>query len=246
MDLRKYFAVTHRDHLICNPLSAAKVDEMVDLLRLPRGARVLDIACGKAEALVRIAERYDVTGVGIELSPDFARDARAKVAERLPGRQIEIVEGDGAQYTGEPGSFDLAMCLGASWIFEGHRGTLRALARFARPGALVATGEPFWHRPPPREYVAAGGEEAAMFGTHAGNVTAGIEEGLTPLCTFVSNQDDWDRYQGLQWQAAERWAFEHAADPDAPELIERHRRARDLYLWWERDLLGWAIYLFRR
>jgi hypothetical protein len=35
---------------------------------------------------------------------------------------------NGADYRPQPGEqFDLAVCLGASWIFDGHRGTLAAL-----------------------------------------------------------------------------------------------------------------------
>ena len=36
-----------------------------------------------------------------------------------------------------------------------------------------------------------------------------------------------------------------ADDPDVPELLERFRAARDRYLRWGRDELGWALYLFQ-
>ena len=58
MDLWKYFAIGHERHLFCNPLSEAKVDELVALLALSDEARVLDIACGKAEFLVRTVKRW--------------------------------------------------------------------------------------------------------------------------------------------------------------------------------------------
>src|SRR5512140_3921834 len=77
MDRSKYFDITHRDHVVCNPLSVEKVDEIVCLLDLQAGARVLDIACGKAEILVRISERYECTGIGVDISPYAASDARA-------------------------------------------------------------------------------------------------------------------------------------------------------------------------
>ena len=246
MNRWKYFAITHADHVICNPLSEGKVDELVELFDLPSGGRVLDIGCGKGEVLVRTCERYGVSGVGVDLSPQFAADARAKVAARELGARIEVREEDGAAYAGEPGSFDLAMCLGASWAFGGYRGTLRALAGFVRAGGLVVSGEPFWKRRPPSDYVEASGIEEKLFGTHAGNVAAGGDEGLTPLYAMVSSDDDWDRYQGLQWRAAERYALERPDDVDVPDLLGRQRRSRDLYLRWEREVLGWAVYVFRK
>ena len=246
MDRWKYYAITHRDHVLCNPLGTAKLDELIALLELPRGARVLDIGSGKGELLVRLAERYGITGTGVDLSPYFVREARALAASRVPEADLTFIEEDGATFAGEPEGYLLASCLGASWTFGGHRGTVRALARWARPGGLVVAGEPFWRRQPDVEYLGASGMSAGAFATHAGNVQIGVEERLTPLFTLVSNDDEWDRYQGLQWQAADRYAVAHPDDPDVPALLERQRHSRDLYLRWERDILGWAIYLFRR
>lgn len=246
MDRWKFFDITHRDHVFCNPLNQSKIDEIVDLLRLPAGARVLDIACGKAELLVRLAERYGIAGVGVDLSPYCIRDARARAAERVPGADLRFLEQDGAAFQGEAESFDLGVCLGASWVFGGHAGTLRALTGWVRPGGLVLVGEPYWIREPEPEYLAAAGMSRDAFLTHAGNVQAGLEQGLTFLYAWVSSQDDWDRYEMLQCQAAERYAREHPEDPDVPELLRRVRAGRDRYLRWGRETLGWAAYLFMK
>lgn len=34
-------------------------------------------------------------------------------------------------------------------------------------------------------------------------------------------------------------------DPDLPEVVREITRHRDAYLRWGRDVLGWAIYVFR-
>lgn len=245
MDIWKYFDITHRDHVVCNPISVEKVDELVRLFDLPAGARVLDIACGKAEILVRTAEQYGCTGIGVDISPFAVRDARARADQRVPGK-LEFVEQDGAAFESEAGSFDLAMCVGASWTFGGHAATTAALARLVRPGGLVVAGEPFWRQEPPPEYLAASGMGRDAFGSHAGNVAAGVEQGLTPLYAVASSDDDWDRYQGLTWRAAERWAAANPGDPDREAVLARVRAARDTYLRWERELFGWAIYVWSR
>ena len=46
MDMWKYYGITHTDHTVMNPLSLEKTRELVGLLRLPEGGRVLDVACG--------------------------------------------------------------------------------------------------------------------------------------------------------------------------------------------------------
>ena len=65
MDIWKYFGITHTDHTVMNPMSLAKTEEIIECLRLPDAGRVLDVACGKAEFLCRVAARYPVTGIGI-------------------------------------------------------------------------------------------------------------------------------------------------------------------------------------
>lgn len=242
----KFFDITHRDHVVCNPLSSEKLDELVRLLDLATGARVIDIACGKGEVLVRLAERYGIDGVGVDISPYCIRDAVQRAKARVPEARLTFLEMDGAQFDAEEGSFDLAMCLGASWVYGGYRGTLRALARLVRPGGQMAVGEPYWRTTPSPEYLAAAGLRADEFGTHAENVAAGVEEGLVALYTLVSSEDDWDRYEALQWRAAERYAAANPDDPDVPELLRKVRHSRDTYLRWGRQTLGWSVYVFRR
>ena len=245
MDTWKYFDITHRDHDIMNPVSSAALDQVIALLELPRGAKVLDIACGKAELLVRLAEKYGITGTGVDISPFCIRDARDRARRRVPEAALTFVEGDGAAVPFTPESFDLACCFGASWVFKGHRGTLRALAHWARPGGLVLVAEPFWKRPPDPAYLQAESMSATDYETHAGNVAAGVAEGLIPLFATTSTEADWDRYEGLQWRAAEKYALESPQDPDVPALLSRMRGSRDTYLRWGRETFGDGIYLFR-
>ena len=87
----------------------------------------------------------------------------------------------------EPHSFSLASCIGASWIFGGHAGTLDALVSMVEPGGWVIAGEPFWLKEPCEEYLEASGAELEGFGTHASNVEAGERRGLDLVHTFVSN-----------------------------------------------------------
>jgi hypothetical protein len=145
----------------------------------------------------------------------------------------------------EPRILTLASCIGASWVFGGHAGTLDALSGMVAPGGWVIVGEPYWLQQPSEEYLAASGARRGSFGTHVGNAEAGERRGLELVHTFVSNKDDWDHYEGLQWYATAEHARSHPDDPDLPELLERVARGKAVYLRWGRDTLGWAIYVFR-
>ena len=245
MDMWKFYSVTHGYHVVCNPMSTAKLDELIGLLKLNPGSAVLDVACGKGEMLARLAERYEVSGVGVDISPHCVADTERKLQERVPVAQIEILNMDGADYCPDQ-LFDLAMCIGASWVYKGYRGTLSALKAMTKPGGLILVGEPFWLKEPDDAYLAAENHTRDIFGTHYENVLLGEDEGLFPLYTMVSNQDDWDRYETLQWYATERYARDNPDDPDVPEILVRVAHGRKNYLQWGRDTLGWAMYLFRK
>ncbi|NLW17559.1 MAG: class I SAM-dependent methyltransferase [Firmicutes bacterium] len=247
MDRWRYFEITHRDHDIMNPISLEKLDEMIALLRLPPGATVLDIGCGKAEPLVRIAERYEINGIGVDPSPGMVAAAKSRAQARVrPPSRLDFQLTGGACFQGGLESFDLSMCLGASFAFGGYRGALKALANLTRPQGLILVGEPYWLQEPSPDYLQQAGMQADVFATYAGNIYIALELGLTPLYAICSSKDDFDRYEWLQVQAAERFALENPHDPDVPELLRRRRATRDLYLRYERDTLGWALYLFQK
>lgn len=247
MDMWKYFGITHADHTLMNPTNLAKTKELIECLRLPDSGRVLDVACGKAEFLCLVAERYEVTATGLDLSPFTIEEARKNVAARGLKERIELLHVDGGQYRPDPGAtLDLASCIGGSWIYKGHKGTLEALSGMVKAGGLVLVGEPFWRTQPNPEYLELTGQSADLCGTHCANVRTGVDLGLSLLYTVASNEDDWDRYEGLQWQAAERYAADHPDDPDVEALMHTSQKNRDAYLRWGRDCLGWAMYLFRK
>ena len=247
MDMWKFYDITHRNHVICNPTSGEKLGHLVEQLQLPTGARVIDIACGKGEFLIRLAETYGVNCLGIDLSPFYIAEARKQLDLRAPEAEVTFREMDGAKFEPEePHSFTVASCLGASWIYGGHDGTLNALTRMVAPGGWVVTGEPYWLQEPCEEYLKVLGLPKEAFGTHISNVEVGEGQGLTLVHTLVSNSDDWDRYEGLQWSASDEHARAHSEDSDLPEIMRRVGEEKAAYLRWGRDTLGWAIYVFRR
>ena len=246
MDALKFYDITHRDHVVCNPISEEKLTRLVDLLRLPVNAQVIDIACGKGEFLIRLAETYDAHGTGIDISPFYIADAKRRLRARASGSGITFNRMNGADFDpGEPRSFDLASCIGASWIFGGYASTLNTLNRMVKPGGWVIVGEPFWRQEPVGDYLKATGLSEDDFGSHFANAEAGGRLSMELVHTIVSSKDDWDRYEGLQWLATDRYASTHPDDPDLSGLVERVRMEKAAYLRWGRDTLGWAVYMFR-
>jgi hypothetical protein len=109
---------------------------------------------------------------------------------------------------------------------------------------VVVVGEPFWRSTPSPDHLETAKLTESSFSTHLGNVQTGLDLGFGLLHTIVSSEDDWDRYEGYQWYAAEEYARRNPDDPDTPELLARIRKSRGQYLQWGRNEIGWAVYLF--
>jgi SAM-dependent methyltransferase len=232
--------IAHAGMSVMNPVSGAKLDELIGALDLSPGARVLDLACGKGELLVRIAECYSIRAIGVDLDPALLAEARPAP----PGSSIELVTGDMLAWRGDGGPFELAVTVGAS--VDGFRATLRRLRDFAGSGGLVLLGEGYWRQPPSGTYLGALGATEDDLSDYPGMIAAGVELGLTPLYVTTSSVDDFDRYE-WQWSAnGERYAAAHSGEPGVDDLLAWIRRGRNRYVnLGGRETLGFGLFLFR-
>ena len=245
-DQLRFTTIAHRDHVFLSPLSAAKVDQVLSMLELPRGARVLDLGCGKGEILVRLAERCGVRGEGVEANPDFIRDARERAEARAPAAGLAFHERSIADFPAEPGSCDAALCVGSTRAFGAYADALHALARIVRPHGRLLVGQNFWRRHPHPDYLEALGACVEDFTDHPRNVRAGEEAGLVPICTAESTEDEWNRYEERRARAVEAFVAEHPEDPEAEAMREHIGRWREAYEHWGRDTLGFGLYVFQK
>ncbi|WUH94272.1 class I SAM-dependent methyltransferase [Streptomyces sp. NBC_00433] len=148
MSLRHHEIAESR-HRILNPITEEKLMLLGDICRLELGQRQLDLACGKGEMLTRWAQKYGTGGVGVDLSEVFLTAARERAAELGVSERVSFERGDAGAYKAEPGAYDVASCIGATWIGGGLAGTIDLLRPALRPGGLMLIGEPYWTEPPP-------------------------------------------------------------------------------------------------
>jgi SAM-dependent methyltransferase len=246
MDSWKFYHITHEDHIVMNPTSEEKLGKVVEFLQLQPGSRAIDFGCGKGEFLIRLAEVYNVVGMGVDMSPYCVADARRQHQERVPFAALTFEQADGASIDVAMESVSLASCIGATWIFGGYKQTLQALTTMTIKGGWIVVGEPHWMCEPAAEYLEAARLRREHFGTRSENAAAAELFGLHLAYTFLSSHEDWEHYERLQWDAAERYASKHDGDPDVPELSQRVMRQKAAYSKWGRDTLGWALYMFRK
>jgi SAM-dependent methyltransferase len=103
--------------------------------RLDSGIRVLDIGCGRGEAVLRMAARFPASRfVGYDLSPEAIGHARARARELgLSNARFEVRDLTGFS---EPGSYDLITAFDAIHDQKDPASVLAGIARSLRPGGV--------------------------------------------------------------------------------------------------------------
>jgi SAM-dependent methyltransferase len=236
-----WFAVAERDHELQNPTSVEKIRLLGERLQLGPDFQLLDMACGKCGPAVLLAREFGCRITGIERAAEFAAAARERIAAAGLERRVEVVEQDATAFTPANEGYDVVLCLGASFIWNGLDGTLAALVPAVRPHGQVVVGEPYWRRWPLPE-----GIDDEGFVSLRDTVRRFDAAELSVDTMIDSSLDDWDRYETLHWRALEDWLAAHPEDPDAADFRARHEAERDRYLAWQRELLGWAIFAARK
>lgn len=220
----------HHLQRICNPMSDIELDRVIDALAPAPGMRVVDIGCGPGELLLRIARRHDVRAVGVDRSPWMITRACERSREQTLHGRVEWWLGDGRDAAaGE--EWDLAGCLGASWVWHGFAGTARALGNRVRPGGRIAVGDLRLRR---------GADPGHLPGsvlTRSDQIGALEGLGLTPLVELVSDDESWRAYHQRVIANAELYAVGCEGDPQrdrralAREWMEDFERDRRVMVW---------------
>ena len=246
MNPHKFSAIAHRDHDYCNPIAAAKIERILDLLPLAADARVLDLGCGRGELSLRVIDRFHCIVTAIDRSSPMLGAARERAKQCGVLERMRLIEAEIAEFQPEPESFDLTVMLGGGGIAGGIQGICATLAGWTRRGGHVLIGEGYWAKPPAAGYLEHLDAKEEEFRDHRGNVQAGLDAGLIALHASVTSADEWDEYEWKYSRSIERYAIEQPDDPDVQAMLERIRRWREGYLRWGRDTLGFGIYLFHR
>jgi methyltransferase family protein len=236
-----WYAVVESRHELQNPTSAEKIRLLGQALGVDRSSHLLDVAGGRGGPAALLVREFGCRVTLVELAREFAQVARGR------DERIEVVESDAKDFAIEPGAYDAAMCLGASFAYDGLVPTVRALAQAVRTRGLIAVGEPYWRVWPLPESVdpselALGGEGLVPL---AETVERFESAGVELVSLIASSQDDWDRYESLHWATLDEWLAANPDDPQAEEFRERGRQQRDRHLRWRRELMGWAIFVGR-
>ena len=228
---------------LVNPTSTEKIIKAGQVAGLKRGNKVIDFGCGFAEPLILWAERFGISGVGIDIRPYACERAKNKIMERGLSDRLEVVCGDAAHYVYPPDSFDLASCIGATFIWGIFRDAVHAMKNAILPTGRLVIGEAYWLMD----------DIPVEFRSQQTEVTTEVEllqgarqEGFDFEYVLHSNHDEWDRYEADNWYALLRWIDDNPEHPERQQVIDHLHESQDEYARYGRMYLGWAIYILNQ
>lgn len=240
MNFLELFDISERIIELVNPTSPEKIRTIGQMAGLQPGQRVIEFGCGYGEVLKLWAEQFGISGIGIELREKAVIRARQKMAANGLADRIEIVHASGAEYQHPLQAFDLAACVGASFIWGGYRQALQALRRAMHPNGKIIIGEPFWQQANvPPEFA----QNQADIHTRLQLWQISREEGFDIMYMLAASPDDWDRYEAANWYGLVQWLEENPEHPERGDVIQRLHNSQEEYFRYGREHFGWALFL---
>ena len=243
MDIPRIFTITESAHRIHNPFTPEKFAALGAALRLEPGTSLLDLGSGSGEMLCTWARDHRIVGTGIDLSPLFTEQARARAKELGVADRVTFIHDDAAGYVADP-KVDVAACVGATWIGGGVAGTLELLSRSLRPGGILLVGEPYWRQLPPTDEVAQGclAKTLSDFLTLPELLGSFGLLGYDVVEMVLADQDGWDRYEAAKWLTMRRWLESNPDDEMAQEVRDRLTSEPVRHVAYTREYLGWGVF----
>lgn len=115
----------------------AATDNLFNQLSPTHATRVLDIGCGIGGTSRYVADRYDSTVTGVDLTPEFVETAKALSDLVGLSHKVDFVEGSALDMPVDDAGFDLAVMLHVGMNIEDKAGL------FAEVSRVLATGGTF-------------------------------------------------------------------------------------------------------
>ncbi|EFE08011.1 SAM-dependent methyltransferase [Citrobacter youngae] len=243
MDIPKIFTISESAHRIHNPFTAQKYATLGQALRMAPGTRILDLGSGSGEMLCTWARDHGICGVGIDMSQLFSQQATQRAAELGVEKQVSFVHADATGYIAEE-KFDIAACVGATWIAGGVAGTVRQLEQSLKPGGIMLIGEPYWRQMPATEKIAqaCGATSVTDFLSLPELVSSFELLGYDVVEMVLADQEGWDRYEAAKWLTMRRWLEAHPDDEFATEVREQLSSSPGRHVAFTREYVGWGVF----
>jgi cyclopropane fatty-acyl-phospholipid synthase-like methyltransferase len=239
MDFFELKDISERSIEMINPFSVEKARRVGEIAGLAEGMRVIDFGCGYGEWLRLWVEEFGISGIGIDVRENACRRAAEKMQNLGLQDRIEIVCLNAADYAFTSGAYDVAICIGATFIWKGFQPSIHAMRRAIKPDGKVIVGEATWKlRDVPKEF-----RDREKFFMEHDLLQWSREEGYEILSVIHASHEDWDEYESANWRGLAYWLEDNPHHPERKQVVDHLHQSQEEYFLYVREFIGWAVYI---
>ena len=133
-----YHKIHYRTKVLYSPLAQRQkyIENMVEEVRTPRGAKVLDVGCGPGELVLSLLRKgYDA--LGVDISPGMVEEASRTIQESGFPQFSGVSVGDIEKLNFSDGEFDIVIASGVIEYQKDDRDALIEMRRITKRGGYL-------------------------------------------------------------------------------------------------------------
>jgi SAM-dependent methyltransferase len=124
-----------------HPGGLALTERLGELLALPAGATLLDVACGRGASAIHLAQRFGWRVIGLDLGEANLRAARAAAEDAAVSHLVTFVRGDAEGLPLVAAAVDGVICECALCTMPSKQSALAEFARVVCPGGAAGVAD---------------------------------------------------------------------------------------------------------
>jgi len=243
MDYFELVKMSTQNLEVTSPAAPDKLRTIGQNLKLNPDMRVIDFGCGYGRSLALWSEDFGVSGLGVEIHPYLCKKAAGRMDQSGLSHQIKIVCCNPLDYQPEEKAYDIAICLGASFIWGGYQHAIQQMKKSLTSKGKIVIGEPYYKKEDvPEELVKFEGDlnnEFELMGFTR-------EEGFDVEFVLHASRDDWDRYVSAGWYGLLQWIDSNPDHPERKYVIDYLHKKQEMYFRYQREYEGWVMYILNQ
>jgi ubiquinone/menaquinone biosynthesis C-methylase UbiE len=107
----------------------------------PEERRLLDVACGRGGAALRAAQRFGLSVLGVDITPENVCKAIANAERQGLHDRVRFIEGDAHALPIEDGTYPMVWSIESPAHFSDKRAFLEEVRRILKPGGAFALAD---------------------------------------------------------------------------------------------------------
>ncbi len=138
---------------VIHPGGLEATHKLLESCHIDKSSKLLDIGCGKGTTSVLLAQKYDCTVVGLDLSEDLLSQATALAKRKRLEDKVSFRLGDALKIPFADNEFDGTVGQAVLILVGDKKKAIQEALRVTKPGRYIGWLELSWKKPPTKEFL---------------------------------------------------------------------------------------------